>query len=76
MRLENGIKSFPVKFGANGDKVNVKVSSSVIETQQRALDVSNCFPETGKVDVLRCQSKCRANFQLELCGCLPWLYSR
>ena len=37
---------------------------------------NNSIYPKGPVDLVHCQTVCRANFQLQLCGCLPWLYSR
>ena len=74
MQITVGTGNQVVKIPEVGgpDILDAKISGRVIETQFRAQD--QCFKE--KVDVLRCQSECRANFQLLLCGCLPWLYSR
>ena len=59
---------------SGGDQVNVKVSASMIQTHERAIKLSGCFE--GHVDRDQCRNQCRANFQLQLCGCLPWSYSR
>lgn len=63
---------FKVPKHAIGDNLLVKLSADVIETVENSKD----YCHAGQLDMVQCQSICKADFQLQLCGCLPWLYSR